>query len=97
MSYNATSDASNSLMDHAAQSADAVVHSTQRLANQAVEGVSHSLQAAGRQVRDGAHLASDKTVAYIREQPVKSMLIAAVTGAALVALARLAVRPSNPN
>jgi ElaB/YqjD/DUF883 family membrane-anchored ribosome-binding protein len=97
MSFNATSDASNSLMDHAAQSADAVVHSTQRLANQAVEGVSHSLQAAGRQVRDGAHLASDKTVAYIREQPVKSMLIAAVTGAALVALARLAVRPSNPN
>jgi ElaB/YqjD/DUF883 family membrane-anchored ribosome-binding protein len=97
MSFNATSDASNSLMDHAAQSADAVVHSTQRLANQAVEGVSHSLQAAGRQVRDGAHLASDKTVAYIREQPVKSMLIAAVTGAALVALARLAVRPGNPN
>ncbi|QTN27163.1 hypothetical protein HZ993_17935 [Rhodoferax sp. AJA081-3] len=96
MSFNATPDASNSLMEHAAQSADAVVHSTQRLANQAVDGVSHSLQAAGRQVRDGAHLASDKTVAYIREQPVKSVLIAAATGAALVALAHLAVRPGNP-
>lgn len=96
MSYIPPSDSSNSLLEHAAQSADAVVHSTQRLANQAVEGVSHSLQAAGRQVRDGAHLASDKTISYIREEPVKSMLIAAATGAALVALARLAARPHNP-
>lgn len=97
MSFNATPDATNSLMEHAAQSADAVVHSTQRLANQAVEGVSHSLHAAGQQMRDGAHLASDKTVAYIREQPVKSILIAAAAGAALVALARLAIRPNTPN
>ena len=97
MSFNSTPDASNSLMEHAAQSADAMVHSTQRLANQAVQGVSHSLKTAGKQVREGANLASDKTVAYIREEPVKSMLIAAVTGAALVALARLAARPSNPH
>ena len=97
MSFNATIDASNSLMEHAVQSADSVVHNTQRLANQAVQGVSHTMQAAGRQVRDGAHMASDKTVAYIREEPVKSMLIAAATGAALVALARLAVRSSTPH
>lgn len=95
MSFNATTDASNSLMEHAAQSADAVVHSTQRLANQAVDGVSHALQATGQQVRDGTHLASDNTLAYIRAQPVKSILIAAATGAALVALAHLAMRPST--
>ncbi len=75
MSSNTITDASNALIAHAAQSADAMVHSTQRLANQA----------------------SDKTVAYIREKPVKSMLIAAATGAALVALARMAVRPGNPH
>jgi ElaB/YqjD/DUF883 family membrane-anchored ribosome-binding protein len=97
MSSNTIADASNALIGHAAQSADAMVHNTQRLANQAVEGVSHSLQTAGKQVRDSANLASNKTVAYIREQPVKSVLIAAATGAALVALARLATRPSTPH
>jgi ElaB/YqjD/DUF883 family membrane-anchored ribosome-binding protein len=95
MSYNHTVDASNSLMEHAEQSADEVVHSTQRLANQAVNGVSQSLRSAGQQVRDGAHVASDKTVAYIRDEPVKSMLMAAATGAALVVLAHLAARPSK--
>ncbi len=97
MSSNTIADASNALIEHAAQSADAMVHSTQRLANQAVDGVSQSLQTAGRQVRDSASMASDKTVAYIREEPVKSMLIAAATGAALVALARLVARPRNPH
>lgn len=95
MSYNHSADTSNSLMDHAVQSADEVVHNTQRLANQAVDGVSKSFRSAGQQVRDGAHLASDKTVAYIRDEPVKSMLIAAATGAALAVLARLAARPNK--
>jgi hypothetical protein len=35
----------------------------------AVDSVSHSLQSAQTQIRDGAHHASDKTVAYIREGP----------------------------
>jgi ElaB/YqjD/DUF883 family membrane-anchored ribosome-binding protein len=65
------------------------------LANQAVDGVSKSFRSAGQQVRDGAYLASDKTVAYIRDEPVKSMLIAAATGAALAVLARLAARPNK--
>jgi ElaB/YqjD/DUF883 family membrane-anchored ribosome-binding protein len=83
-------------MEHAAHSADVAIHDTQRLANRAVEAVSQSLQNAGKQVKGGAQQASDTTIAYIREEPVKSMLIAAATGAALVALARLASRPSNP-
>lgn len=93
--FNKISDASNSLMEHAAHSADVAIHSTQRVANQAMEGMSHSLQNAGKQVRIGAHQASDTTIAYIREEPVKSMLIAAATGAALVALARLISRPNS--
>jgi ElaB/YqjD/DUF883 family membrane-anchored ribosome-binding protein len=39
-----------------------------------------------RQVRDQALRASDGTLHYVREEPVKSMLIAAVVGAALMAL-----------
>ena len=88
-------DASNSLIAQATHSADAALQGTQRLATQAMDGVSHSLQVASKQVRESANLASDKTIAYIRDEPVKSMLIAAATGAALVALARLVGRPNS--
>ena len=42
-----------------------------------------------QQLRDKAHRASDTTVQYIKDEPVKSMLIAAATGAALMALVSL--------
>ena len=44
------------------------------------------------QLRERALLASDTTVGYIRNEPVKSMLIAAATGAALMALIGLLSR-----
>lgn len=44
------------------------------------------------QLREKAVRASDTTVGYIREEPVKSMLIAAATGAALMALIGLLSR-----
>ena len=44
------------------------------------------------QLRERAARASDTTVGYIREEPVKSMLIAAATGAALMALIGLLSR-----
>ncbi|MEO7108083.1 MAG: hypothetical protein ABIZ09_17035 [Rhodoferax sp.] len=90
---NSITDASNRFIDQAAHSADTAIHSTQRLANDAMEGVSHSLQTARKQVVSGANQASDKTIAFIRDEPVKSVLIAAATGAALVALSRLIGRP----
>jgi len=37
-------------------------------------------------LRDSAQRASDNTVMYIKDEPLKSMLIAAATGAALMAL-----------
>jgi len=45
-----------------------------------------------QQVRDTAQRASDSTVGYIRDEPVKAMLIAAATGAALMALVGLLTR-----
>jgi ElaB/YqjD/DUF883 family membrane-anchored ribosome-binding protein len=92
---NTISEASHNLIDQAADSAGSAVQGTQRMASQAVDGVSRSLQAASKQVLDRAGQASDKTVAYIRDEPVKSMLIAAATGAALVALTRFFGRSSN--
>ena len=44
------------------------------------------------QLREKAMQASDTTVGYIRNEPVKSMLIAAATGAALMALVSLLSR-----
>lgn len=41
---------------------------------------------ASHQVRDTVAHASDRTVGYIKDEPVKSVLIAAVAGAALASL-----------
>ncbi len=42
-----------------------------------------------QQLREKALRASDSTVAYVKDEPVKSMLIAAATGAALMGLISL--------
>lgn len=46
----------------------------------------------GHQVREKALLATDRTIAYIKDEPVKAVLIAAAAGAAMVALANLVSR-----
>lgn len=74
-----------SLADQAVQSADHAIKSTQRVANDALDSVRDT----SRQLRDKAYQASDRTVDYIRDEPVKAILIAAATGAALMALVNL--------
>jgi ElaB/YqjD/DUF883 family membrane-anchored ribosome-binding protein len=58
------------------------------LAQRGMEAVRNTSQ----QVRDKAMHASDATSSYIRNEPIKSVLIAAATGAALMALLSLASR-----
>lgn len=55
-----------------------------------VDSVVHT----SHQLRDGAKSASEKTVHFIQEEPIKSVLIAAATGAALIALVGMVRRPS---
>ena len=43
-------------------------------------------------VRNQMHLAGDRTVGYIKDEPVKSVLIAAATGAAVALLVGWAMR-----
>lgn len=74
-----------SLADQAVQSADHAIKSTQRVAQDALD----SMRDTSRQLRDQAQHASDRTVDYIRDDPIKAMLIAAATGAALMALVNL--------
>jgi ElaB/YqjD/DUF883 family membrane-anchored ribosome-binding protein len=60
-----------------------------RLATQAEAAARRSVDAVrdtSAQLREKATHASDTTVSYIRDEPVKAMLIAAATGAALMAL-----------
>ncbi len=75
---------SNSVLEkvsHALDQTDALTH-------RGVEAVREGAQ----QIRDKAQSLSDSTVCYIKEEPVKSVLIAAATGAALMALLSLASR-----
>lgn len=48
-----------------------------------------------QQLRERALRAGDQTVAYVKDEPVKSMLIAAATGAALMGLISLMGRSRN--
>jgi ElaB/YqjD/DUF883 family membrane-anchored ribosome-binding protein len=61
------------------------------LAQRGVDGVRDT----SRQLRDKAVRASDHTVDYIRDEPIKSMLMAAATGAALMALVSLISRSGH--
>jgi ElaB/YqjD/DUF883 family membrane-anchored ribosome-binding protein len=72
------------LIDRAAAQADA-------LAQRGLEAVRDGSQ----RLRDTARQASDGTVHYIQAEPLKSVLIAAATGAALMALISLVSRSRN--
>jgi ElaB/YqjD/DUF883 family membrane-anchored ribosome-binding protein len=61
---------------------DRLVKNAESLARRGIEGARDSSQ----QLRERAARATDSTVSYIKDEPVKSMLIAAATGAALMAL-----------
>jgi ElaB/YqjD/DUF883 family membrane-anchored ribosome-binding protein len=70
--------------------------------NHAVEGVSayahrgvDTVRDASHQLRVKAEHASESTASYIRHDPLKSVLIAAATGAALMALVSLLTRNSD--
>lgn len=102
--FNKHSQDPSSLADQAAQSATHAIHSTQRVANDALDSVAASVQDlrhqasalahrgadsvrdTSKQLRDTALRASDNTLNYIKDEPIKSVLIAAATGAALMAL-----------
>ena len=64
-------------------------HRVTEQATAIVQGGMDSVREASQQVRDRAQHATDSAVGYIKDEPVKAMLIAAATGAALMALISL--------
>jgi ElaB/YqjD/DUF883 family membrane-anchored ribosome-binding protein len=79
-----SNDTSSHLIDQTAESADRAIGAARRGVAAAREG-SHRLM-------ERANHATDSTVTYIRDEPVKSMLIAAAAGATLMALVGLLTR-----
>jgi ElaB/YqjD/DUF883 family membrane-anchored ribosome-binding protein len=89
----------HSTAENAIQSAQAILENSQHAANGAISGMSHALdhgveraRDASLHLRDSAHRVSQETSNVIRHDPVKSVLIAAATGAVLMALVGLLTR-----
>ncbi len=85
MFTNNLADTSSNLINQTSHAADQALRATQQLANNAMESVLDT----SHQLRLKAGHASESTVNYIKHEPVKSILIAAATGAVLMALISL--------
>jgi ElaB/YqjD/DUF883 family membrane-anchored ribosome-binding protein len=83
-----TPEEGNSLAAQAGPMIDRAAGKASALAHRGLDAVLESSD----QLRAKAHQASDSTVAYIRQEPVKAMLMAAAAGAALTALISLLSR-----
>ena len=79
--------------DQAAPAYNRIKSQTEDMAHRGMD----ALRDSSRQVRETAAKASDQTVNYIKDEPLKSVLIAAATGAALMALVSLASRSRDRN
>jgi ElaB/YqjD/DUF883 family membrane-anchored ribosome-binding protein len=75
----------NNLNEQAAPMLRSATEQASAMAHRGVDAVRDS----SLQMRDTAQRLSDETVSYIKGEPVKSMLIAAATGAALMAMVSL--------
>lgn len=89
---NVTNAAFDRLTDKVEDVRDQAAPLINRLSSQAETAARRGLDAVrdtSAQVRETALKASDSTVAYIKDEPLKAMLVAAATGAALMALVSL--------
>ena len=78
----------NEALDSLAGTVDDIRHQASTLARRGVESVRDTSQ----QLRANALRASENTVNYVKHEPVKSILIAAAAGAAVMALVSLMSR-----
>lgn len=97
-----TQDAASHTVDRMAGAMQDLRNETLPVLNHAVEGASafahrsvDSVRDASHQLRLKAEHASENTASYIRHEPIKSVLIAAATGATLMALVSLLTRHSD--
>lgn len=89
-------------VDKSLQSAEMILENTQRAASGALDELTHALdqgveraREASLNLRHSAQRASLLTSNAIRHDPVKSVMIAAATGAALMGIITLIARSQN--
>ena len=90
---NQNSDTPSNLLDRAAVGADHALDTLSNKLHSAKDSANHlsqrgidAMRESTQQLRDTALRATDTTKHYVQDEPIKSLLIAAATGAALVAL-----------
>jgi ElaB/YqjD/DUF883 family membrane-anchored ribosome-binding protein len=81
-------DTTHQAIDRAAAAAD---HASAQAIGAAQRGVT-ALRDTSQHMVDRAHRATENTATYIRDEPVKSMLMAAAAGATLMALVSMLSR-----
>lgn len=92
----AATHALDQLSDAVQQAHDQAVPRIEQLGERAETLTRHGIEAArerAARLREAAHHTQDRTVGYIRAEPVKSVLIAAGLGALLVGVWRMARHP----
>ena len=82
---------SSNVQDIRHQASPMIERASERVSDLVHRGTSR-VRGATHQLQERAHKVSNSTVNYVRDEPVKSVLIAAATGAALVAVASLVRR-----
>jgi ElaB/YqjD/DUF883 family membrane-anchored ribosome-binding protein len=90
----AVSSVADSLQDLRHQATPALARAGEQVSAMAQRGMD-SVRETSHQLRAKAEHASETTVKYIRDEPFKSVLVAAATGAALMALISLMSRARN--
>lgn len=75
--------------DHLLEGAAPILNQAAKTAEEALDSGLQSVRKTAEQLRQQAAHANEVAVGYIRQEPVKAVLIAAATGAALMALVSL--------
>jgi ElaB/YqjD/DUF883 family membrane-anchored ribosome-binding protein len=94
MANDALDQLAGSVQDMRHQAAPMLDRASEQASAMAQRGMD-AVRDGSQQLRDKALHATDGTVNYIKGEPVKAMLIAAATGAALMAMLSLMTRPRD--
>jgi ElaB/YqjD/DUF883 family membrane-anchored ribosome-binding protein len=92
---NATLDRLSDKVEDARSQAAPLLNRWSSQAEAAARRSADAVRETSAQLRDRAMQASDTTVGYIKDEPIRAVLIAAATGAALMALIALMSRSSR--
>ena len=90
-----TADALSNKLEEVRSQAEPLLNRVSAQAEAAARRGIDAVKDGSQQLREKALRASDSTVAYVKDEPVKAMLIAAATGAVLMGLVSLMGRSRN--